>query len=344
MLEPPDISPDILKACLRDAYGLHITDITFLPLGADINTAVYRVVADDATSYFLKVRTGGLEEAAVTLPYLLSAQGIEQVIAPIETSARLLWTGMENFIATLFPFVTGQDGYERHLTNGQWIELGTVLRALHATDIPPDIASTIPREAFDPHFRNLVRSFQGQAEVTDYADPVAARMATLLRERRDTITKLVNRAEQYAEQLRIRYDELPFVPCHADIHAWNVLIDDSGTLHVVDWDTLIIAPKERDLMFIGGGIGGADWSDPRTAALFYQGYGQVEVDTIAIAYYRYERIVQDIAAYSEQLLLTDEGGDDRAHSLRIFASQFEPGNVIEIAFASDAVHSAHKNE
>jgi len=35
---------------------------------------------------------------------------------------------------------------------------------------------------------------------------------------------------------------------------------------------------------------------------------QTQIDSIALAYYRYERIIQDIAAYCEQILLTDSSG------------------------------------
>ncbi|MEO7910198.1 MAG: hypothetical protein ABIV47_11155, partial [Roseiflexaceae bacterium] len=68
---------------------------------------------------------------------------------------------------------------------------------------------------------------------------------------------------------------------------------------------------------------------------FYQGYGATEINRQAVAYYRYERIVEDIVAYCEQLLLTDQGGQDRQEGLRQLVGQFEPGSVIEIAFASE---------
>ncbi len=123
--------------------------------------------------------------------------------------------------------------------------------------------------------------------------------------------------------------------CHADIHAGNVLVGADDALYIVDWDTLTFAPKEHDLMFIGAGIGDGIWHDPREEALFYRGYGEAEIDRLALAYYRYERIVQDIAAYGEQLLLSDEGGADREQGLRFFVSQFLPNNVVEIAYASD---------
>ena len=89
-------------------------------------------------------------------------------------------------------------------------------------------------------------------------------------------------------------------------------------------------------MFIGAGIDDV-WRSAREQALFYQGYGATAIDRQALAYYRYERIVEDIAAYCEQLLLTDQGGEDREEGLRQLVSQFQPGAVIEIAFASDTL-------
>ncbi len=65
--------------------------------------------------------------------------------------------------------------------------------------------------------------------------------------------------------------------------------------------------------------------------MFYEGYGKTEIDLKALVYYRYERIIQDLAAMGEQLLLTTEGGADRERSYGWFTSNFEPGSAIEIA-------------
>lgn len=43
---------------------------------------------------------------------------------------------------------------------------------------------------------------------------------------------------------------LDFVLCHADFHDANLLIDPTGRLFIVDWDEIILAPKERDLVFV----------------------------------------------------------------------------------------------
>jgi spectinomycin phosphotransferase len=56
---------------------------------------------------------------------------------------------------------------------------------------------------------------------------------------------------------------------------------------------------------------------------------------VAVAYYRYERIVQDIAIFCAQIFLSDEGGEDREQSLRYLISNFLPNGVLEISYQAD---------
>ena len=87
-------------------------------------------------------------------------------------------------------------------------------------------------------------------------------------------------------------------------------------------------------MFIGGGIDNI-WKSQREEAVFYAGYGKTEVNMSALAYYRYERVIEDLAVTCEQLLLSDEGGADRERSYGWFMSNFEPGSTIDIARNTD---------
>jgi spectinomycin phosphotransferase len=54
-------------------------------------------------------------------------------------------------------------------------------------------------------------------------------------------------------------------------------------------------------MFFGSGMSG-DQPGGVEEGWFYQGYGEVEVNQPALAYYRYERIIQDIAEFKQLLL------------------------------------------
>ncbi|MEO8610976.1 MAG: phosphotransferase [Chloroflexota bacterium] len=333
MLEKPDIPDAKIIDALCEVYKLNIAEITFLPLGADRNTAVYRADAADGTPYFVKLRSGDFDEITVAIPKLLHDQSIKQVIAPVVTQSGALWTPLDNFQLTLFPFVVGRNAYEISLTDDHWIELGQVLKGLHTTALLPEIAARIPRETYSGQWRGIVKQFQAQVEETTFDDPISAALAALLKTQKPTIGRLVQRAQRLGEALQ--NDPPPFVPCHADIHAANLLIEDDGRLHVVDWDTIILAPKERDLMFVAGGQYGDERTPEQEETLFYEGYGQSEINAVALAYYRYERIVQDIAAYCEEIFLTDAASPDRAVGLRYVSSNFLPGATIDMAYRTE---------
>ncbi len=331
MLEKPDLPDERLIAGLRDDFGLDIARVTFLPLGSDVDTAVYRADGKDGPPFFAKLRRGPDDGTSVKIAQLLYDRGIEQIIAPIRAHDGRLWAPLDEFTLTLSPFVAGQDGFARDLRDEHWITLGDALKAIHSTPIPADLWQRLPVEGYPDQWRGLVRMFQIQAEDGPFPDSVAEQLADLMREKRVIISRLVAYAEQFAEMMSVRKADM--VPCHADIHGGNVLLDDRGRLYIVDWDTFMIAPKERDLMFIGGGIG-RGWRGEDLEALFYQGYGETDIDLTAIAYYRCERIVQDFAEFGKQLLLSRDGGADREQSLYYFASNFQPGGVIEIALES----------
>lgn len=333
MLERPDLSEARIVACLQDAYGLAGAQVTFLPLGADASAAVYRADAADGGAYFLKLRRGNFDEIAVALPRFLRDQGIRQVIAPLPARDGRLWADLAPFRAILYPFVAGRNGYEADLTDEHWLMLGAALKAVHALAVPPALARRIPRESYSPRWREAVRAFQAQVEAEVFTDPVAARVAALLRAQRPAIDGLVARAEARAQALRACAPAA--VLCHSDVHAGNVLLADEGSLYIVDWDSPIRAPKERDLMYAGGGQFGGRRSPGEEERLFYRGYGAAEVDRRGLAYYRYERIIEDIAAFCEQLLLSTGGGDDRQQSLQYLAANFLPGGTIAIARTGD---------
>jgi spectinomycin phosphotransferase len=181
--------------------------------------------------------------------------------------------------------------------------LGITLRQLHAAQLPPELERHIPQENFSPQWRESLKLLQGLAENKTFDDPAAAKLAEFMQSKRSEIARLVARTEELASGLRSK--PLEFVLCHTDIHGGNILISDTDGFHVVivDWDNPLLAPKERDLMFIGGGIDEI-WKGEREEALFYEGYGKTEIDLAALAYYRYERIIEDLAVIGEQLLLT----------------------------------------
>jgi spectinomycin phosphotransferase len=140
------------------------------------------------------------------------------------------------------------------------------------------------------------------------------------------IDALVDRADRQGR--RLTGEGFRQVLCHGDLHTWNVLVDADRHLWIVDWDEAVLAPRERDLFFVVGGIGHGLVGQHDTER-FLQGYG---IDPRLLAYYRTAWAVQDIAAYGEEVLLTPAlGQETRRAALEGFIDLFEPGNIVDLA-------------
>src|SRR5215207_704774 len=327
MLEKPNIPDELIISRLQEEYSLRVTTFTFLPIGADSRTSVYRVVAETGTAYFLKLRKN-FNEVIVRVPLFLRENGVEAIIAPLETTSKQHWADFDDYKLILYPFINGKNGFETDLTDQHRRHLGATFKRIHTAKIPPTLASLIRKETFDLGWRESLRRYQSQVETKRFGDPTAAKLAEFMRSRQGEITRILERSQQLASELRSQ--SWNFALCHSDIHGGNILIGDTGELHVVDWDDPILAPKERDLMFIGGGIDDL-WKSEQEIDRFYQGYGETEIDLTALAYYRYERVIEDLVVICDQLLPTDEGGADRERSYGWFIGNFQPGETIEIA-------------
>ena len=331
MLEKPDIPDQLILSRLQDEYDLRVTELTFLPLGADLGTAVYRVTTSDGAAYFLKLRKG-FAEITVTVPHFLKSQRMQEIIAPFETRSKQGWADFGEYSIVLYPFIGGKDGFEQELTNTHRRTLGAALRSIHSAQVPSELRGRIPTETFDPLWRESLKSFQLFIENKSFDDPTAAKLAEFIKSRRNEINHLIKRTEEIAAELQSQ--PLEFVLCHTDIHGGNILISNTEELYIVDWDNPLLAPKERDLMFIGSGIDNI-WKSKREEAIFYEGYGETDIDLKALTYYRYERVIEDLAVTCQQLLWSNEGGEDRERSYGWFTSNFEPGGTIEIAQRTD---------
>ena len=330
MLEKPNLSDEKIISCLYDAYRFIVENLTFLPLGADANTAVYRATTADKTPYFIKLRhISGFRASAVIVPKFLSDLGIAQIIPPLPTCTGELWVRFGSYNMIVFPFVQGKNGFEQPLTAAQRIEFGRALKKVHTAELPESISKEIPRETFSGKWHILLAQFMAQIEHDTFTDPIAQELATFLNGKRKEIDQLLHKFAWLLAAFPAQASE--FVLCHADIHAWNLLLTPENQLYMVDWDTLIFAPKERDLMFIGAGLGGHGHSREDEERFFYQGYGATPLSLKALAYYRYERIIEDIVVYCQQIFLTDDGGEDRQQAVHYVRANFLPDGTIDLA-------------
>jgi spectinomycin phosphotransferase len=330
MLEPPDISDDAIIASVGASYGVATAELTFLPIGEDSATWVYHLQAADGGVYFLKLRRGAANEPSFVVPRYLHDQGVTNIAAALPTATRALWADVDGFALALYPFIDGTTGTDAGMTERHWTTYGATLRQIHDTELPPEIARLMRRETFTPDWCGAVTRVDAHIAAGVFTDPAEQELAAVWRERRAEILALLDRADALGRQLQATGP--PLVLCHGDIHTWNLLIDTADRLWVVDWDETVLAPRERDLMFVVGGIG-PGLVTPRQEEWFFAGYGATTVDPLALAYYRYAWAIGDIGAYAETVCFRPElSVETRRHAVQGVMGCFRPGSIVALAY------------
>jgi spectinomycin phosphotransferase len=194
MLEKPDIPDELIISRLQQEYDLAVTELTFLPLGVDENTAVYRVLTQTGAAYFLKLRKN-FNEIIVRVPLLLQEQGIQAILVPFAARSGQRWADFDDYKILLYPFIAGKDSFGVELSDRHKRIFGAALKSIHTTQIPTELKGLIPKENYSPHWRELLKSFQTQVENNKFTEPTAIELAGFMRSRRDAIRRLLERTE-----------------------------------------------------------------------------------------------------------------------------------------------------
>ncbi len=335
MREQPNIPEEHLRACLQDQYGLAAASLQFLPLGGDNRSGVYRVVCEQGNAYLLKARAGPFYEASCLVPRYLSDQRITAVVAPLPTRGKSLWTRLEDWIIIVYPFIDGHTGWKPGMTDAQWQAVGATLRQIHQVRLPTEGFPSLRTETFDPSgYRRSLRALETEHIGVEGGSQMEQALRASWRAHQQTIHKAVASLETLAGVLQQQSG--PQVICHADFHPGNIIRSQANRVFVIDWDDVMLAPKERDFLFVGEAR--ADGLALQDTTPFFQGYGQAEVDWVALTYYLWERVVQDLIYDAEAVFLRDDVGEaNKAASIETFAAVLTgEGNEVDKALAAAA--------
>jgi spectinomycin phosphotransferase len=326
MREPPKIEEEDLRACVQDQYELGLVTLAFLSLGHDYDAGVYRAVNERGTAYLLKVTSRPLYEPRCLVPRYLLDQGITSVVAPLPTRSGALWTKLAEWTVIVYPWISG-DSSLTGMTEEQWKQVGTIFRRIHQVALPPGGFASLRKEAFDPEeYTRWVGAFETQLAHAQGRGAAQRTLRSCWLAHQSTVHMVVTTLEQLAGMLRSQ--TFPYIICHADLHARNLIRDQAGKVFVIDWDEVMLAPKERDFIFV---------RQPHANA-FWEGYGQTQIDWVALTYFLWERVVQDLMECARNAWFRKEWGEEaREEAAHLFQETLEGrSSTIDAAYQASA--------
>jgi hypothetical protein len=253
---PADLADNVVSAIVQDAWKLTIRRIDYAPVGfgsyhwhawADEDRRF--VTVDDLVISRSDLGTSPTERArrlaaALTSARALRDQGLAFVIAPMPTAdGKILQMVEERWAVTLYPFVNGSSNqWGAYSTSADRRAVVELLAALH------DTSGTARENAMHDDFavprrEDLLSSF-ADLSITWTEGPYGEPARQLIDSH---AARLDNRFARYDRLAGLAAGQPErMVLTHGEPHAANTINTSSGPV-LIDWDTALIAPRERDL-------------------------------------------------------------------------------------------------
>jgi spectinomycin phosphotransferase len=242
--EPPDFDHAGLARLLEREWSFPAVSLDYLPVGfgshhwaaADAEGRRRFVTVD----HLGQARLGAdafdtLRRAFQTAALLRDEAGLEFVVGPLADRAGAPTNRLGDYAVTVFPFL------EERSRGGEPDEVMRMLDRLHAATVPQDLPR---REDFAIPNRDALRALDRPWTTGPFGEPARALL-------RSAVDRLAEWLDEYDELARVVGETSDsWVVTHGEPHSSNVIRDDADGLFLVDWDTVMLAPRERDLWMV----------------------------------------------------------------------------------------------
>jgi len=335
----PIIDRGALVECVRVDFGISLSSISQVVGGQDCDAVVLHAVTADGAGMAVKVSRSPDVSALLASAYLAECLS-SGIPAPLRTRSGQSYSVVGGRRLSLSPWISGRAAYETGMDAQQWRCFGALLGEVHAAQMPRTVARQLPTEDFRTPDAAIVRvldeRIHAQETLGNRAGSDDALTDALIRKwcaAGDSLTAILAHIEDLGDELR--FAAATFVLCHGDAHIGNVQLGDDGAVWLLDWDEVVRAPRERDLMFVIGGVLADAPVTAQQQAWFFDGYGAVEIDPLHLAYYRCSWALQDVADYAARILDPPAGPSAAgSQALALFGDAVSPTGIASLALTS----------
>ena len=322
---PEGIDESSIGDALREGWDFDVAVATYAPVGG--GSYHWEVADSDGRRGFVTVDDLGqkawlgethdevLEElrCAFDTSSVLWEGGLDFVVAPIPAREGGTLRRLDaRYSIALFPFVDGEAGIF-----GQYDDDGrrAVLELIAELHLATTAAGTGVRTAgLGVPGRHLVDSALREVDEPWTGGPLSERAREAVRDCRGELAELLALADRLSADAQTRGGN--WVVTHGEPHAGNVIQTSEGRL-LVDWDTVAIAPPERDLWML------VERGDP--GDLYVQATG-AQINEAALDFFRLAWDLGDLSEYLNVLRSPHQENDD---TLRQYEALADCGAIRE---------------
>lgn len=283
---PTDLADAEVTDALSDGWDLGVVALDYRAVG--FGSHHWSVTDGAGRQWFATVddvdTSGAFDRlrAALLTAYAARDGGAAFVVAPVPSRAGDVVRRMgERYAIALYPHVDGElreGDYEPGADRTAVLEL---LIALHGADPAAagvDDFRLANRDALDAAFGELDRVWDGGP----YSEPARALLSAHAR----GVDRLLAHYDRVGAEARDRRDRM--VLTRGEPHKSNVIFTERGPV-LIDWDTALIAPPERDLWMLESGDG--------SVCDHYVAVARRRVEPAMLDFYRLQWDLAEIAEY-----------------------------------------------
>lgn len=327
-----------LRAWVAEDFGVELLSLDRVRLGADAAAELWRATSIEGLEYAVKL-SGAATPAALQVTAHLAWEGVRGVASPMVTRLGEVCTRHDGRLLSVVPWLSGSRALDGGMSERHWTSYGVLLAQVHEATVTDVLLDLLPREEHTHDgVASLVRHVSEQLAAFGRGTVIGDRLTAVLAADWNVALSRIERVLEAADLLGaevVAGSQPDSVLCHGDPHLGNLLLGEEGHVWLVDWDDALLAPRERDLIFLLGGVLAFAPVTAEQQQWFFAGYGRVDVDLVRVAYYQCTRALVDLGDPALAVLeVAWRSPEERESALGIVQGILSATGLVDGALAS----------